>query len=103
MKLHDMGFNLLTTLLISELKESGVLSEISGKQIVFTGAMTSGKRTKMEAEARKLGAKVIDAVSKKTDYLIMGENVGATKINAAKSKGVKVINEKQYLHLINKD
>ena len=99
MVLYEMGFNLQTTPLLSELKEAGVISEISGKQVVFTGAMISGKRSEMEAEARKLGAKISSAVSKKTDYLITGENVGATKISAATSKGVKVISEKEYLLL----
>ena len=103
MKLYKLEFNLQITPLLSELKEAGVISEIAGKQIVFTGAMTSGKRTGMEAEARKLGAKVSSSVSKKTDYLITGENVGETKINAAKSKGVKVISEKQYIRLIRKE
>ncbi len=103
MNLYELEFDLQITLLFSELKEAGIISEISGKQVVFTGSMTSGKRAEMEAEARKLGAKVSSSVSKKTDYLVTGENVGETKISAAKSKGVKVISENQYLRLIGKE
>ncbi|MCZ6525900.1 MAG: DNA ligase, partial [Gammaproteobacteria bacterium] len=103
MMLYKLAFNLQITPLLSELKDAGVISKIAGKQIVFTGVMASGSnRIEMEAKARKLGAKVSGSVSKKTDYLITGENAGETKINAAKSKGVKVINEEQYLRLINK-
>ena len=95
-------FNLDITLLTSELKHSGVISKISGKRVVFTGSMESGKRQVLEAEARKMGAKVGGSVSKITDYLVAGNNVGETKINAAKSKGVKVVSEKQYLELVKK-
>ncbi|MFV1976287.1 MAG: BRCT domain-containing protein [Candidatus Scalindua sp.] len=103
MMLYESGFNLQITPLLSELKEAGVISNISGKKVVFTGAMTSGKRTEMEADARKLGAKVSSSVSKKTHYLVAGENVGQKKIDAAKSKGVTVISEKQYLQLIRRE
>jgi len=103
MALYEQGFNLQITPFLSELKEAGIISKIAGKQIVFTGMMVSNKRAEIEAEARKLGAKVSASVSKKTDYLVTGENVGETKINAAKSKGVQVINESQYLQLIGKE
>lgn len=102
-KIYELGFNLEVTPLITELKESGALSSIAGKQIVFTGSMVHGKRPEMQAEAKKLGAKVGSAVSGKTDYLVTGEKVGANKIAAAKEKGVEVLTEEQYLSLINKN
>lgn len=101
-KIHNLKFNLDKTPLISELKDSGVISEISGKRIVFTGSMESGKRQDLEVEARKMGAKVGVSVSKITDYLITGKNVGEKKISSAKSKGIKVINEEKYLQMIGK-
>jgi len=98
--LYSLRFNLQATPLISELKEAGVMSEISGKQVVFTGSMETGSRTEMEAKARKLGAKVAKAVSSKTDLLVTGKNVGEKKITTAESKGVTVVSEKQYMQLI---
>ncbi|MES0328339.1 MAG: BRCT domain-containing protein, partial [Gammaproteobacteria bacterium] len=102
LKIDKLGFNLEKTPLIKELKESGVLSPIAGKQIVFTGSMIHGNRPEMQAEAKKLGAKVGSSVTGKTDYLVTGEKVGATKIAAAESKGVKVLSEDEYLNLIKK-
>jgi len=73
---------------------------ITGKTVVFTGSMQQGKRGDMEKQAKVLGAKVAKSVSAKTDYLITGEKVGATKINAAQDKGVEVLTEQAYIDLI---
>ena len=101
-KIYELGFNLEITPLITELKESGALSPIAGKLIVFTGSMVHGKRPEMQSEAKKLGAKVGSSVTGKTDYLVTGEKVGANKIAAAKEKGVDVLTEDEYLSLIKK-
>ncbi len=100
--IHDLPFNLERTLLVSEQIESGEISPIIGKLIVFTGAMKHGSRTDMQAEAKKLGAKIGSAVTGKTDYLVAGDKVGASKISTAESKGIKVISEDEYLDLIKK-
>ena len=55
----------------------------------------------MEKHAKALGAKVANSVTGKTTYLVTGEKVGETKINAAREKGVKVLTELEYLNLIN--
>lgn len=99
-RVYNLGFNLEITPLISELKESGEISSISGKQIVFTGTMIRGSRSDMQAEAKKLGAKVANSVTGKTDYLVTGEKVGATKISAAQNKGIIVLTENEYLSLL---
>jgi len=62
--------------------------------------MTQGSRSDMQANAKKMGAKVGSSVSGKTDYLITGEKVGASKLNSAQAKGVEVLTEQQYLELI---
>lgn len=102
LKLYSLGFNLQRTPLISELKELGTVSQIAGKQVVFTGEMEHGTRSEMEFEARRLGAKVGASVSGKTDFLIVGNNVGQKKITAAQEKGVKIISESEYLSMIRK-
>lgn len=93
-----LGFNLRCTPLLNESMIS--VSPISAKGIVFTGIMQSGSRDDMESKARSLGANVQSSVSRKTDYLVCGENVGASKINKAKEFGVKIISEKEYLTII---
>lgn len=97
--LYQLGFNLNQTTLVTEQTE--LTSPIAGLTIVFTGTMHQGKRDDMIKEAKRLGAKVASAVSGKTDILITGTDVGATKINAAKENNVRVLSEQEYLTLLN--
>lgn len=57
-------------------------------------------RDDMSANAEKLGANVQSSVGKTTNYLVIGQNVGQTKLNAAKDKGVKIITESEYRNMI---
>lgn len=98
-KVFELGFNLTATTKLSE--KSSQSSAIAGAVIVFTGAMQQGSRGDMEKHAKSLGAKVSKSVSGKTTYLVAGDKVGETKINAAKEKGVNVLSEQEYLNLIN--
>lgn len=102
-QLFALGFNLERTALLSEQQLAGELSPIAGKLLVFTGTMRHGSRQQMQAHAKKCGAKVGSSVSAKTDYLVTGEQVGASKIAAATAKGVAVITEQDYLTLINQE
>ncbi|MDI1231648.1 MAG: helix-hairpin-helix domain-containing protein [Methylobacter sp.] len=100
--IYNLGFNLERTPLVLDSNFPEITTPISGKLIVFTGAMTHGSRSDMQAEAKRLGAKVGSSVTGKTDLLVAGENVGATKITDAEARGVSVITEEQYLALIRK-
>lgn len=75
-------------------------SAITGKRIVFTGTMESGKRPEMIKYAESLGAISQSSVSKVTDILVAGGKVGASKIAQAEKHGVKIITEAEYLALI---
>ncbi len=97
-KVYDLGFNLAITPKESEREDSD--SPIAGAVVVFTGSMQQGSRGDMEKHAKSLGAKVAKSVTGKTTYLVTGEKVGETKINAAKNKGVKVLTEQDYLDFI---
>lgn len=74
-------------------------SPLAGKHVVFTGKM-QGSREAMEEQARGLGALIQSAVNAKTDYLVCGEKVGATKMNKARQTGTTILTEKEYLRLI---
>ncbi len=95
----DLGFNLTETQLLSEVEE--INSSITGLKLVFTGKMISGSRNNMKKNAFDLGAEVQSAVSGKTDILICGENVGATKLNKAEKLGVRILSEEDYHSLLN--
>ena len=95
----DLGFTLEKTPL-NITGEPGIQSLISGKGIVFTGKMIKGSREDMEVLARKMGALVQSAVSGKTEYLVCGENVGATKLEKAKKTGTKILSEHEFYQMI---
>lgn len=76
-------------------------SPISGKHIVFTGAMLQGSRPDMIAHAESLGAISQSGVNKKTSYLVAGEKVGASKLGKAEKLGTIILSESEYLAMIN--
>ena len=94
----DLGFNLRRTPLATE--QEAIDSPVAGKGIVFTGKMIHGAREAMQAQARALGATVQTAVSGKTDYLVCGENVGASKMSTANRLGVTILTESQYMAMV---
>ena len=92
------GFKLEHTLLNTELNQSN--SPFNSKTIVFTGTM-SESRAKLQKQAKAFGANVGKSVSSKTDFLIIGENVGQSKIKDAKTHQVEILTEAEYLKLLN--
>jgi len=97
--LMALGFNLQASQRGAD-ENSHVLA---GKTLVFTGTLHSGSRDELSKQAKAKGAKVGASVSAKTDFLVAGDNVGANKITAARDKGVNVIDEAEFLHLLNGD
>jgi DNA ligase (NAD+) len=74
-------------------------SPVSGKTVVFTGALERMTREEAKAMAERLGAKVAGSVSKKTDLLIAGPGAGS-KLKDAKKHGVEVIDENEWFRRV---
>lgn len=72
---------------------------LEGKQFVLTGALSGFSRKEAQELIEKLGGKVNSAVSKKTDYLLAGEDPGS-KYDKAQALGVAIITEEKFLELI---
>ncbi len=73
--------------------------KLAGKTIVVTGSLENFTRQQIEQAIRQAGAKPSGSVSKKTDYVLAGENPGS-KLDKARELGVEVINEKEFLELL---
>lgn len=72
---------------------------LAGLTFVLTGTL-SQPRGEFEARIKAAGGLVQDAVSKHTRYLVAGENVGATKLNKARSLGTEILDETGLLALL---
>ncbi|HUQ37728.1 MAG TPA: NAD-dependent DNA ligase LigA [Aestuariivirga sp.] len=70
-------------------------SPVSGKTVVFTGALELMTRDEAKSMAERLGAKVAGSVSKKTDLLVAGPGAGS-KLKEAEKHGVEVIDEAEW-------
>lgn len=72
---------------------------LAGKIFVITGTLPTMKREEAAELIEKNGGKVSSSVSKKTDYLLCGENAGS-KLDKAKTLGVTIIDEGEFKNLI---
>jgi DNA ligase (NAD+) len=68
---------------------------LSGKIVVFTGTLKTMSRPEAKAMAEKLGARVTDSVSKRTDLVILGEDAGS-KAKRAAELGIRTLTEVEW-------
>jgi DNA ligase (NAD+) len=97
--LDDLAFMLahFTNIERTPLKANVVAvdSPIAGKHLVFTGAM-SKSRDEMKTECESLSGIAQGSVNKKTDYLVIGDKVGESKLTKARGLGITIITEEEY-------
>ena len=72
---------------------------LAGKTFVFTGSLKGFPREKAKEIVESLGGEATSSVSKKTDYVVAGEDPGS-KYEKAKTLGVKILDEDGFLKLI---
>ncbi len=81
-------------------KKQGV--RLKNKTFVLTGTLESMSREQAKEKIQSLGGEVLASISKKLDYLVVGENPGS-KYEKAKELGIKIIKEKEFLKIIFND
>ena len=87
----------------AEAAEAGAAGEaaasaLSGKRVLFTGTL-SMPRSEAQKMAEEKGAVIVSSVSKKLDYLIVGENPGS-KLDKARALGIEVLDEQGFRNLL---
>ena len=94
---------------ISRMLDAGVVIEykkegrkpLLGLTFVFTGALKNMGREEARKKVESLGGKTVSSVSKKIDYVVLGEEAGS-KVDKARSLDLKIISEEEFLSLIQK-
>jgi DNA ligase (NAD+) len=72
---------------------------LEGKTFVLTGSLSSMTREEAKAAIEQSGGKVMESVSKKNSYVVVGENPGS-KLEKAQKLGVPTVEEKEFLKLL---
>lgn len=80
-------------------KAKAVKRILSDKRFVVTGTLSSLGREEAKEKIRLLGGNVSDSVSKKTDFVVVGENPGS-KADKAKELGVKILSEQEFVKML---
>ncbi|HUP23542.1 MAG TPA: NAD-dependent DNA ligase LigA [Thermoanaerobaculia bacterium] len=71
----------------------------AGKTVVLTGTLERFTRDEAKKHLERLGARVVGSVSKKTDYVVAGEEAGS-KLDKARELGVEVLDEVRFVELL---
>ncbi len=92
-KLKEAGVNMKIN------EEEGIDNRFDGKTFVLTGSLSKYTRNEVSNLIEKFGGKTSSSVSKKTDYVLAGEDAGS-KLIKAQSLGVTIISEEEFEKLV---
>ena len=73
---------------------------LAGKSFVISGVFALHSRDEYKALIERNGGKNVGSISKKTDYILAGENMGPAKLEKAKALGIPIIDENTFLAMI---
>lgn len=85
---------------IAEDSDEGRTDLLAGKSFVISGVFTRYSRDEYKKLIEQNGGKNVSSISKKTDYVLAGENMGPSKLEKANSLGIPIIDENQFLAMI---
>lgn len=74
--------------------------KLTGKSIVISGTFSQHSRDEYKEMIEANGGKNVGSISKKTDFVLAGENMGPAKLEKASKLGIQIINEEQFLEMI---
>ncbi|AFU67597.1 DNA ligase Lig [Psychroflexus torquis ATCC 700755] len=95
-RLRNYGLNLE----ISEEEMEGQSNTLIDLTLVISGVFLKVSRRELQDLIEKHGGKNTSSISKKTDYLVAGENMGPSKLAKAENLGVKIITEDEFLTMV---
>ena len=85
---------------MEELDMEGYTDKLEGKSIVISGVFTHHSRDEYKELIEKNGGKNVGSISKKTSFILAGDNMGPSKLEKAQKLGIPIMNEDEFLALI---
>lgn len=79
---------------------AGLTDKLQGKKIVISGVFAKHSREEYKAMIEQNGGKNVGSISGATNYVLAGENMGPSKLEKARKLGIEIINEEQFLEMI---
>lgn len=94
LRAYDLQFTL------SEEQLANATTKLEGLIFVVSGVFSKFSRDELKATIEQNGGKVSSSISKKTSYIVAGENMGPSKLAKAEKLEVNIINEDQFLEML---
>ena len=85
---------------LTEDETAGLSDKLSGKKIVISGIFAKHSREDYKAMIEQNGGKNVSSISSATSFILAGENMGPAKLEKARKLGIDIINEDQFLEMI---
>ena len=85
---------------MEELDLSEYTDKLAGQSIVISGVFTHHSRDEYKEIIEKNGGKNVGSISKKTSFILAGDNMGPAKLEKAGKLGVPIVNEEEFLKMI---
>jgi DNA ligase (NAD+) len=79
---------------------SGYTDNLAGQSIVISGVFQHHSRDEYKALIEKHGGKNVGSISKKTSFILKGDNMGPSKLEKAEKLGIRLVEENEFLKMI---
>lgn len=88
---------------LSEEQITGASNKLAGKSIVISGVFAKHSRDEYKALIEQHGGKNVGSISGKTSFILAGDNMGPSKLQKAEKLGIPLVNEDDFLDMIEGD
>lgn len=95
-RLEEAGLQFRRT----EEEMAGHTDRLEGQSIVISGVFTRHSRDEYKTLIEKHGGKNVGSISSKTTFILAGENMGPTKLEKARKLNIRIVNEDEFLQMI---
>ena len=101
--IEDLRLAGVTMAVAEDIAAGPVSTRLAGKSIVISGVFAKHSREEYKELIERHGGKNVGSISKETDFVLAGENMGPAKLEKAGKLGIPVISEDDFLKMIEDD